>query len=76
MNIKQKAALQTVGILTVIVGASLAVTLILENFTAQQIATGFGILSILCLIYAMYGVVLSRLEYEATLKKLVDIRND
>ena len=70
MNVKQKALVQTAGILAVIVGASLAVSLILENFTATQIATGFGVLSIVCQIYAMYGVVLSRLQYEATLKEL------
>lgn len=70
MNLKQIAALQTVGIFSVIVGASIAVSLILANFTAQQITMGFGALSIVFLVWAMYGVVLSRLEYEATLKEI------
>ena len=70
MNIKQRAALQTLGIFSVIVGASVAVTLILENFTAQQITMGFAVASIALLIYSMYGVVLSRLEYADTLKEI------
>jgi hypothetical protein len=40
--------------------------------TAEQIINGFAILSIAALIYAVYGVVLSRLEYNDTVKRLVD----
>ena len=72
MNVKQKAILQTAGILAAIVGGSVAVTLILQTFTAAQITTGFAVLSIALLIYSMYGVILSRLEYEDALKKMVD----
>jgi uncharacterized membrane protein YfcA len=72
MTVKQKALLQTAGILAIIVGGSLGINLILQNLTAEQIINGFAILSIALLIYSMYGVVLSRLEYEETLNKLVD----
>lgn len=72
MTVKQRALLQTAGIIAIIVGGSLGINLILQNLTAEQITNGFAILSIALLIYSMYGVVLSRLEYEDTLKKMVD----
>ena len=72
MTLKQRAALQTAGILAVIVGSSVGITLIMQNFTAAEITNGFAILSIAVLIYSMYGVVLSRLEYRETLDNLVD----
>jgi len=72
MTLKQRAAVQTAAILAAIVGGSVGITLILQNLTVEQITNGFAILSIALLIYSMYGVVLSRLEYQDTLKKLVD----
>ena len=74
MNVKQKAILQTAGILGAIVGGSVGVTLILQTLTAEQIVNGFAVLSIALLVYSMYGVILSRLQYEETLKKMVDER--
>jgi hypothetical protein len=74
MTLKQRAILQTAGILAVIVGASLAVTALLNYLTAGQIINGLAVASIALLIYSMYGVVLSRLEYDEKLKDLVDKR--
>ena len=74
MNVKQRAIVQTIGILAAIVGGSVAVTLILERLTTEQIVNGFAIISIALLVYSMYGVILSRLQYEETLKKIVDER--
>jgi len=72
MTLKQRAILQTAGILTAIIVGSLGITAILQNFTAAEITNGFAILSIAFLIYSMYGVVLSRLEYDEKLKEMVD----
>jgi uncharacterized membrane protein YfcA len=74
MTVKQKALLQTAGIIAIIIGSSVGISLILQNLTAEQIITGFAVLSIAALIYSMYGVVLSRLEYQETLKKLNNIK--
>lgn len=74
MTLKQRAILQTAGILAVIVSASLAVTALLNYLTAGQIINGLAFASIALLIYSMYGVVLSRLEYDEKLKDLVDKR--
>ena len=74
MTLKQRAILQTAGIVTAITAGSVGITLILQMLTPDQIITGFAVLSIAALIYSMYGVVLSRLEYAETLKTLVDIK--
>lgn len=70
MTLKQRAVLQTAGILAVILGGSVGITLILQNLTTEQIINGFAMLSIALLIYSMYGVVLSRLEYDEKLKEI------
>jgi len=72
MTLKQRAALQTAAILAAIVAGSLALNMILVSLTREQIVNGLAIGSILFLIYAMYGVVLSRLEYDQAVTKLVD----
>jgi hypothetical protein len=73
MTLKQRAILQTAGIVTAITVGSVGITLVLQMLTAEQIVNGFAILSIAALIYSMYGVVLSRLEYDETVKRLVDM---
>ena len=75
MTLKQRAILQTAGILAVIVGGSVSISLVLQMLTPDQIITGFAVLSIAALIYSMYGVVLSRLEYNETVKRLVDMNS-
>ena len=72
MTVKQRAILQTAGIIAAIVVGSVGTTLILEQLTREQIVFALGGGSIALLIYSMYGVILSRLEYQETLKKLVD----
>jgi hypothetical protein len=63
MNIKIKAALQTAGILAVICTVSVGLQLLLAGLTADEISKILSVGSITFLIYAMYQVVLSRLEY-------------
>jgi drug/metabolite transporter (DMT)-like permease len=72
MTVKQRALLQTAGIVAGILVSSIGVMLIVEQLTRDQILFTLGAGSIALLIYSMYGVVLSRLEYEETVKKLVD----
>jgi hypothetical protein len=74
MTVKQKALLQTAGIVAGILVSSIGVTLILEQLTREQILFTLGAGSIALLVYSMYGVVLSRLEYQETLKKLNNIK--
>ncbi len=73
MTLKQRAILQTAGILAVILASSTIVAYGLQTLSTEQIINGFAVLSIAALVYAVYGVVLSRLEYNETVKRLVDI---
>ena len=72
MTLKQRAIIQTAGIIAVIVAGSVSISLVLNMLTPEQVLNGFAILSIALLVYSMYGVVLSRLEYDETVKRLVD----
>jgi hypothetical protein len=72
MTLKQRAIIQTAAIIAVIVTTSVGMTLILEQLTREQILFALSAGSIALLIYSMYGVVLSRLEYNDAVNKLVD----
>jgi hypothetical protein len=63
MNLKLKAALQTAGILAVICTVSVGLQLLLAGLTADDISNILSIGSITLLVYCMYQLVLSRLEY-------------
>ena len=63
MNIKLRAALQTAGVLAVICTVSVGVQLLLTGLTADEISKILSVGSIALLVYCMYQLVLSRLEY-------------
>jgi hypothetical protein len=63
MNIKIKAALQTAGVLAVICTVSVGLQLLLAGLTADEISKILSVGSIAFLVYCIYQLVLSRLEY-------------
>ena len=63
MNLKLKAALQTAGILAVICTLSVGLQLLLTGLTADDISNILSVGSITLLVYCMYQLVLTRLEY-------------
>lgn len=63
MNLKLKAALQTVAILAVICTVSIGLQFLLAGLTADEISKILSVGSVALLVYCMYQVVLSRLEY-------------
>ena len=63
MNLKLKAALQTAGVLAVICTVSVGLQLLLTGLTADDISKILSVGSITLLVYCMYQLVLSRLEY-------------
>ena len=63
MNLKLKAALQTAGVLAVICTVSVGLQLLLAGLTADDISNILSIGSITLLVYCMYQLVLTRLEY-------------
>jgi hypothetical protein len=70
MNLKLKAALQTAGVLAVICTVSVGVQLLLAGLTADEISKILSVGSITLLIYCMYQLVLSRLEYTQKLEEI------
>jgi len=70
MNLKLKAALQTAGVLAVICTVSVGVQLLLTSLTADEISKILSVGSITLLVYCMYQLVLSRLEYTQKLEEI------
>ena len=76
MNIKVKAAAITAGL---IVGAIATVGLIhvvANVFTTEQITTFVESVFVAFIVYGIYQLILGRLEYQNTLKKIQDSRVD
>ena len=71
MTIKQQAMLQTFAIFVGIVGGSLLMNVILFYTPVIVLQYTFGIALIGFIVYFVYSVVLSRLEYNAKLKELI-----
>jgi putative flippase GtrA len=70
MNIKIKAALQTAGILAVICTLSVGLQLLLASLTADEISKILSVGCITLLVYCMYQLVLTRLEYNQKLDNI------
>ena len=70
MTVKQKAISQTIAIILGIVGGSLLLNVILFYAPAIVLQYAFGIALIGFLVYSIYGVVLSRLEYTEKLEQI------
>lgn len=74
-EIKKQAVYQTLLIIAAIVMCSLVFNVIVMYTPVQVLKAVLGIGLVTFLVYAIYGVVLSRLEYDAKLKKLTDEKN-
>ena len=72
MNLKQKALLHTAGIFATMIGASVVVSYVASLLTVAQVQYGLGVLCICGLVFTMYQVVLSRLEYKESLNQMVE----
>ena len=70
MTLKQKALLQTFGIIAGIVFGSLAINLIIYFVPAAILINLFYVGLLGFLVYCVYGLVLSRLEHSETLKNI------
>jgi hypothetical protein len=70
MTLKQKAVAQTAAIFVGMILISLLLNVILMYASIQAIQYTCGAILIGFLVYGVYGVVLSRLEYDAKLEQL------
>jgi len=69
MNLKQKAALHTAGLIAIMASASIVVSYIASIMTVTQAVCILGVLCIGGLVYTMYGVILARMEYNESLNE-------
>jgi hypothetical protein len=70
MNMKLKAASIVAGMVAVSFFAAAGCKWITETFTTEQIVQGIGMLSIAALLYMMYTLILTRLEYDSKVEEL------
>ena len=70
LSLKLKALAITVGTLTAIVVGSLVMTFILANVSTQTLINALGVGFVAFFIWTFYSIILSRLEYQETLKNL------
>ena len=73
MSLKIKALIQLIGLILAAVAGASIVNFFIKDVPAETLLTGlqFGLLG--GLLYMCYGVILSRLEYNESLKKLNDL---
>ncbi len=72
MNIRVKAALLTAGMLAASTIIFLAIGVIVNSLTGDQLMTLVGIAFIVFFVYILYGITLSRLEFDAKIKEIRD----
>jgi len=72
LSIKQKALVQTFGLLASALIAGAAVALLIEYVSISVIVTGLGIGFVAYMFYLVYQINLSQLQYKQTLQEMVD----
>ena len=70
MNLKIKALIHTVGLIVGIIAVSLGLNYIGSVLTHEQVMWIMASATGGLFIYLVYGIMLSRLEYQATVEKL------
>lgn len=72
MNLKAKAAAITAGLIAGTFATAGLVHVVVNYLTTEQITNLIGSVCGAVLVYGIYQVILSRLEYQATLQKIRD----
>lgn len=72
MNIRVKAALLTAGMLAASTIIFLAIGVIVNGLTSDQVIMLVGLGFVGFCIYMLYGITLNRLEYQEKLKEIRD----
>ena len=72
MNLKLKAALYTAGFFAATIVSSVVFSYIASIITVAQVTYILGVLCIGGLVFTIYQVMLSRLEYKESLNQMVE----
>lgn len=74
MDIRIRAALQTVAIFGFAMASTAVVVWVVNYFSANTLMYIFGIGMFVGFFYLFYGVTLSQLQYTEAVKKMVDLK--
>lgn len=72
MNQKLKAGLITTGLTVWCVAVGVGLHFASKYVTMEQIAMGLVIVGVTGCLYSIYALILSKLEFDDTLKRMVD----
>lgn len=72
LSLKQKAIIQTLGMLATCTIAGVSVALFFQYFTINTIVNTMTVGLVVFLIYIMYQINLSQLKYKDKLQEMVD----
>jgi hypothetical protein len=72
MNSKLKAGLITTGLAVWCVAIGVGLQFASKYITMEQIAMGLVIVGVTGCVYSIYSLILSKLEFDETLKRMVD----
>lgn len=71
MNLKVKAALQVTSMLAGACGAAVLVDNLIKNFSPETIVGGLGCGVMVFIVYQLYQIRLSQLEYQADTERRI-----
>lgn len=74
MNIRIRAAVQTVVMFVLAMLSAVIVVWAIKYFSANTLMYIFGTVMLVSFFYLFYSVTLSRLQYAEVLKKTVDLK--
>jgi hypothetical protein len=70
LSLKQKALFQTIGLFALAIPVAIIVTYIVANVSTTVLLNAVGVGFFVWFGYLFYGITLSRLEHQETLKEL------
>ena len=76
LSLKQKALLQTLGLIGCAVLGALTVQFIMAVVSAQTILNALGVGVVAFFVWMFYSITLSRLEYNEKLKEMKETMKD
>jgi hypothetical protein len=72
MNLKIKAGLVVASVVAISIAASIGLKLVSTYITSAMVLDGVMLVAVGILLYTMYGIILTKFEYDAKIKAMVD----
>ena len=72
MNLKIKAGLVVASVVEISIAESIGLKLVYTYITSAMVLDGIMLVAVGILLYTMYGIILTKFEYDAKIKAMVD----